>query len=828
MTAVQHSVMTISGPSKFEPGMQESDLMDQLPDGKKRNDDLTRDIMLVSLGCFCGPKLSFKNIGRGSETLPFDWMRTRHKGLVHFLKNSWDESTNFNDFFDFVSKKPVPGCNMTTYRSFYHSYWHDDPTDPNMRIRYKRRIVRFNEIDAEVKPVLFVRTIPNTDELIDVPELVALLVKRHGKQAHLLLIIDFQNTATGAAIVEGVSNLMVYYLAGSAHVDSEGLPAPPYGVAVNLALDWIVGRPVEAMHFESIEKIIECADPTDWGINGLGGLWAFEDTLEPPPEEPIPGVLPEQRPCQLPAVSSAELVRHFSAKAPAEGLKCENISVVPLGCTGLTKASILSMGIPSPDLPFDWVQISDAGLLHFLRKGFEAPIRDGLGAGSQRPSEKRGFFDFHTRRKVPDSALTACRSHLHSIWHDDPADPEVRTKFDLQFDLFESLGLGGESVLFVRAVATEAELSRTEELLRALTKKFGKQVALLVICNFQSSTVGPHFAEGFDDLMVYYLEASAHELPAPYQKPIQCALDWISGKEIQAAHSPDVKGLLALCDLTSWGLLGLMGLHAFEGLVSKPVEEGPPREPSAEDKWLMDVRFEAQKDALVLISLGYHEGLGRALESANLNAEGSPFDGTFMRMEGVLHFLRNDFADFFDVSEPQDVPGTSFIVRRSSHHSFWNNKADIDSSRQDVEDRIKSLRLLARNDQPKVFVRAAATAEELSLLGELHAELCRRFSGQVFLLVLLGGQGQNRTVSVEGHYNIIIQFLADDPISTGKVHSYVAPVKQSLDYVVGKDVKAAVVPDFEALKNLAVPGTTVPIYGPGGLLIFDDLAAPTS
>lgn len=84
----------------------------------------TQNIMLVSLGCFCGPcfsfkhvakqdliqviiesytphwfwmlrslwklsnpiswhaatarKLSFKNIGRGAATLPFDWMRTRH------------------------------------------------------------------------------------------------------------------------------------------------------------------------------------------------------------------------------------------------------------------------------------------------------------------------------------------------------------------------------------------------------------------------------------------------------------------------------------------------------------------------------------------------------------------------------------------------------------------------------------------------------------------------------------------------------------------------------------------------------------------------------
>ena len=59
---------------------------------------------------------------------------------------------------------------MTTYRSYYHSFWHDDPTDPGMHERYLRRIKRFNGIDASVKPVLFVRTIPSTLELEKVPE----------------------------------------------------------------------------------------------------------------------------------------------------------------------------------------------------------------------------------------------------------------------------------------------------------------------------------------------------------------------------------------------------------------------------------------------------------------------------------------------------------------------------------------------------------------------------------------------------------------------------------------------------------------------------------
>eukprot|EP00931_Biecheleriopsis_adriatica_P074991 TRINITY_DN48955_c0_g1_i1.p1 TRINITY_DN48955_c0_g1~~TRINITY_DN48955_c0_g1_i1.p1 ORF type:complete len:884 (+),score=155.10 TRINITY_DN48955_c0_g1_i1:130-2652(+) len=809
--------------------MQESDLMDQLPDGQARKDSGTEHIMLVSLGCFCGPKLSFKNIGRGAETLPFDWMRTRHQGLMHFLGNTWDDSNGYNGFFDFVSKKVVPGCNMTTYRDFYHSFWHDDPTDTGMRTRYIRRIKRFNEIDADTKPVLFVRTVPTTEELKDVPELLQLLMKRHGQQAYLLLIIDFQATAQGAALVEGYPSLMVYYLPGSSHKDEEGLPAPPYGVPVNLALDWIIGRSVQAMQFVSMEKIIECADPTGWGLNGLGGLYAFEQSLEPAPETTL-AQQPKQL-LQLPAVVSGDLIAHYSAEmAQASSPSTDGITLVPLGCCGLTKASILSMGIPSEDLPFDWIQISDAGLLHFLRKGFEAPIRDGLGAGGQRPSEKHGFFDFATRKKVPESSLVMCRSHVHSFWHDDPADPEVRAKFDRQFDLFNSLGLGGEIVLFVRAVATEAELLRAGELMQALSKKFGTQAALLMICDFQNGVQGPHMVEGCDDLMVYFLEASAHQEKVPYRKPIESALAWLNGDEFQAAYAADVRSLHALAQPTAWGNTGLGGLHAFEGLLSaqaatEGADDGAEWAPGPEDKWLMDAKFEADKDALALVSLGYHEFLGKALEEAKLNVEASPFDGAFVRLEGVLHFLRNDFRDFFDVGEPQKVSGTTYSLSRSSFHSIWDQEGR--SWRQAAEQSIKTFRQLAKNNRVKVFVRAAAHSDELGLVADLYSELCKRFCGHVLLIFLLGAQATSRTLTIEGQYNILVHFLQGDPISSGQVQSYVENVKGCLDWAVGRPWKAGIVPDFEALKQLATPTAAVPIHGPGGLPIFEDLVSTT-
>ena len=58
----------------------------------------------------------------------------------------------------------------------------------------------------------------------------------------------------------------------------------------------------------------------------------------------------------------------------------------------------------------------------------EAPIRDGLGAGGQRPSEKRGFFDYATRswdRSSPE--------HGEAMGDDISDDCEIQRVFYIAF-----------------------------------------------------------------------------------------------------------------------------------------------------------------------------------------------------------------------------------------------------------------------------------------------------------------------------------------------------------------------------------------------------------
>lgn len=278
---MQHVVQNVG--VRLQPGdesLQESDLMERLQDGAGAEvvDPMTERIRLVSLGHNCGPKLSFKHLGRGAETLPFDWGRVRLEGLLHYLRSG------FEGFFSFVAMEPVPGVGkMVTYRDYFHSFWHDDPRDQGMQERYCRRIDRFMSIDAEGQEVLFVRAAMATSELDLVDELLGELRARFGRRASLLLILSSQIHAQGAGFVQGNDHLMLYFLELGAH-NQKGYVA--FSEPTREALDWMVGRPVSGMVFPDVGHAREVASEIQNGFAGLGGLPGFEESpgAAPSPE----------------------------------------------------------------------------------------------------------------------------------------------------------------------------------------------------------------------------------------------------------------------------------------------------------------------------------------------------------------------------------------------------------------------------------------------------------------------------------------------------------------------------------------------------------------
>jgi hypothetical protein len=223
--------------------LQESDKLEKLSLGKE---DMLQGtgaeaVRLVSLGGYCGPKLSFQEMGRGAETLPFDWLRSRIEGILHFLRS------DFDGFFEWSSKAPAGP--MTMYRSRYHSFWHDDPDDAGMHERYTRRIKRFGEIDAKSNPVLFVRAAVCTDEVMLAEELLAELQARFGPQARLLFLLD--GRVTRRAVIAEKPDLLIYEIGDD--VRSRG--RAPFIQPVCDALDWVLGKPFPTEKFADVHEV---------------------------------------------------------------------------------------------------------------------------------------------------------------------------------------------------------------------------------------------------------------------------------------------------------------------------------------------------------------------------------------------------------------------------------------------------------------------------------------------------------------------------------------------------------------------------------------------
>merc|ERR1719401_534533 len=72
------SLSSLSPSSTFGSLTSESMAAQNLPEPQAaaslRQSIAKDDIQLVSLGCACAIKMAFKEMGRGAETLPFDWI----------------------------------------------------------------------------------------------------------------------------------------------------------------------------------------------------------------------------------------------------------------------------------------------------------------------------------------------------------------------------------------------------------------------------------------------------------------------------------------------------------------------------------------------------------------------------------------------------------------------------------------------------------------------------------------------------------------------------------------------------------------------------------
>eukprot|EP00928_Gymnodinium_smaydae_P044199 TRINITY_DN2949_c1_g2_i1.p1 TRINITY_DN2949_c1_g2~~TRINITY_DN2949_c1_g2_i1.p1 ORF type:complete len:519 (+),score=89.89 TRINITY_DN2949_c1_g2_i1:76-1557(+) len=223
-------------------------------------------LRVVSLGAYCGVRQSMKKVGCDpGETLPFDWMRTKVEGILHYMRN------DFEGFFDYVTHSPIANSGgQVMFRDYLKSFWHHDPTDPDTREAFGRRFKRFQGIDATSLPVLFVRSVSKTAELAMTGELLDELTLRFGPRTMLLQLVDFQTKTNGPVLVSDRPNLLIWYVPPNAHSDPEGAP---YGEPLRAALRWAQGDQIRAtmtLPTADANKLLQIADVSDsWEIHGF-------------------------------------------------------------------------------------------------------------------------------------------------------------------------------------------------------------------------------------------------------------------------------------------------------------------------------------------------------------------------------------------------------------------------------------------------------------------------------------------------------------------------------------------------------------------------------
>jgi len=217
-----------------------------LPDGKE-------GFKLVCLGSDCGVKASFLELKRHSEPVPFDFIRIRMQGLVHYLQ------TGFNDFLSFSSQEVLPEHpGSVLYQDCNHSFLDENPYDSLTREKYQARIDHFDGLRAGSDPLLFVYSVSDHDELRFTRPLIQELVAQFGQKAHLLLIIDYQQTVQGPAVITDCRNILVYFVP-DANMHSASLA--PYCVPIECGIDWLEGRQISAWTLPSVDMIKGYADP---------------------------------------------------------------------------------------------------------------------------------------------------------------------------------------------------------------------------------------------------------------------------------------------------------------------------------------------------------------------------------------------------------------------------------------------------------------------------------------------------------------------------------------------------------------------------------------
>jgi hypothetical protein len=151
-----------------------------------------------------------------------------------------------------------------------------------------------------------------------------------------------------------------------------------------------------------------------------------------------------------------------------------------------------------------------------------------------------------------------------------------------------------------------------------------------------------------------------------------------------------------------------------------------------------------------------------AFDELGHGQESLPFDYMCTRIEGIIGFLTNDFKGFFDFTNivSFEVGPTPLTVYRNTEHSWWHDDPTDPACREKFARRIERMKGIQAYDTPVLFVRVAATTDELPKADTLQHILAETFGPQAKLLLIVAGQLPNASALgprlIDGMPNILV------------------------------------------------------------------------
>jgi len=259
-------------------------------------------VQAVSLGGSCGPKISLRRLGLGEATMPFDWMRTRATGLIHWLRHGFDDFLAVQQKMEVTFQETA----LTVFRSPTHSFWHDDLEDEACREKLRRRIERFLDLasakgEAASRPLLFVRGVAGAIELDQTEELFFALRERfevNGRKVWLLLILEDQ-PILGPVIHSKYAELILWIQPRFEGQVSTNVNIPsPYEDAIAFTVRHILGDRgglypgEEPEEWPRVDQALDILTPGSifWNAGCRGtevGLWVGNVLLKGAPREAL-------------------------------------------------------------------------------------------------------------------------------------------------------------------------------------------------------------------------------------------------------------------------------------------------------------------------------------------------------------------------------------------------------------------------------------------------------------------------------------------------------------------------------------------------------------